>query len=53
MTEPERTPRSPEPAEGGDPPGQDRDQSEGRTPHPAEPAEGQETGGGADTPDLG
>ena len=51
MTEPERTQRSPEPAEGGDPPG--ADESGGRTPRPEEPAEGKDTGGGADTPELG
>jgi hypothetical protein len=35
-----RTPRSPEPAEGGDPPGQE---DAGRTPHPDQPAEGADT----------
>jgi hypothetical protein len=38
MTEsPSRPPRTPEPAEGGDPPGQE---DAGRTPHPDQPAEG-------------
>ncbi|MCU1618828.1 MAG: hypothetical protein JWR28_1745 [Modestobacter sp.] len=41
MTEsPSRTPRTPEPAEGGDPPGQE---DAGRTPHPDQPAEGADT----------
>ena len=48
MTEPERPPRTPEPAEGGDPPGQE---DAGRTPRAEEPAEGEDVaGGGADTP---
>ncbi len=50
MTEPERPPRSPEPAEGADRPG--ADEPSGRTPRPDEPAEGEDTGGGADTPDV-
>jgi len=48
VTEPERPPHTPEPAEGGDPPGQG---DGGRTPHPQEPAEGGDVAGnGADTP---
>ena len=48
MSEPERTPRSPERAE-GDPPGESGDS--GRTPRPEEPAEGKDVaGGGADSP---
>jgi hypothetical protein len=48
MTDPDRPPRTPEPAEGGDPPGTE---SDGRTPRSEEPAEGKEMGEGpADTP---
>jgi len=39
MTENERTPHTPEPAEGAVSPGQDES---GRTPHPEQPAEGSE-----------
>jgi hypothetical protein len=49
MTEPERTPHTSEPAEGdlaGD------DEVDSRPPHPEQPAEGEDTGGGADTPDV-
>jgi hypothetical protein len=49
MSEPHRTPRSPERAE-GDPPGEET--AGGRTPHPEDPAEGRDAGtDGADTPD--
>jgi hypothetical protein len=48
MTDPERA-HTTEPAEGGNPPGED---PSGRTPHPEDPAEGgQVTPDGADTPD--
>jgi hypothetical protein len=48
MTEPENSPHTAEPAEGGDPPGADQG---GRTPHPQEPAEGEDVARpGADTP---
>lgn len=48
MSEPQRTPRSPERAE-GDPPGEEA--GSGRTPHPEDPAEGRDAGtDGADTP---
>jgi hypothetical protein len=48
MTDPERS-HTTEPAEGGNPPGEE---PSGRTPHPEEPAEGgQVTPEGADTPD--
>ena len=46
MTDPER-PHTAEPAEGGEPGGDD---AGGRTLHPQDPAEGAETG--ADTPDA-
>ena len=49
MTEPERPPHTSQPAE-GDLPGDDEVDS--RTPHPEQPAEGEDTGGGADTPDV-
>jgi hypothetical protein len=49
MTDPDRTPHTEEPAEGGDPPGT---QDDGRTPHTEEPAEGKDLPlEGADTPD--
>jgi hypothetical protein len=48
MTEPDRTPRTAERAE-GDPPGED--DADGRTPRSEEPAEGKDVGEGpADTP---
>ena len=48
MSEPHRTPRTPERAE-GDPPGEEADG--GRTPHAEDPAEGGDAGtDGADTP---
>jgi hypothetical protein len=48
MTEPENSPHTAEPAEGGDPPGADQG---GRTPHTEEPAEGKDVDQpGADTP---
>ncbi|MGY1721446.1 hypothetical protein [Blastococcus sp. SYSU DS0533] len=51
MSEPHRTPRSAERAE-GDPAGEQP--GSGRTPHPEEPAEGRTdaAGDGADTPDT-
>ena len=47
MSEPDPSPHTAEPAEGGDPPGEP---SGGRTPHPDQPAEGGDVAGeGADS----
>ncbi|SHN88543.1 hypothetical protein SAMN05660350_04565 [Geodermatophilus obscurus] len=48
MSEPDQPAHTTEPAEGGDPPGEE---TGGQTPHPEQPAEGGDVpAGGADTP---